>query len=88
MTKATNIIMVPTRTRFLITPPLSAWHYGPKIGFSSGKGEGGAGVGGGEWGGGAGTHAPNRLFMKGVRLSLSLFLSLLFLFSFLQIYSV
>ena len=30
MTKATNIIMVPTRIRILITPLLSAWHCGPK----------------------------------------------------------
>ena len=47
LTKATNIIMVPTRIRFLIL----AW------------GGGGGGVGGG-------VGAPNRLFMKGVGLSL------------------
>ena len=38
LTKATNIIMVPTRIRFLITPLLSAWHCGPKIGVGEGVG--------------------------------------------------
>ena len=54
LTKATDIIMVPTRIRFLITPLLSAWQCGPNSGFS--------------WGGGWGgeTDAPNRLFTKGV----------------------
>ena len=37
LTKATNIIMVPTRIRFLIT----AWQCGPKIRFSWGGGGGG-----------------------------------------------
>ena len=52
-------LIVPTRIRFLITPLLSAWHYWQNIGFSWGGGGGGGG----------GTDAPNRLFMKGVRLS-------------------
>ena len=66
LTKATNIIMVPTRIRFLITPLLSAWHCGPNIGFASGGG-----------GGGGGIDAINRLFMKGVRLSVSVLFFLL-----------
>ena len=49
--------MVPTRIRFLITPLLFAWHCGPRIRFGSG----------------GGPDAPNRLFMKGVRLSVSIF---------------
>ena len=53
--------MVPTRIRFVVTPLLSAWHCGPKIGFGSW----GWGVGWVGWG----TDAPNRLFMKGVALS-------------------
>ena len=35
LTKSTNIILVPTTIRFLITPLLSAWHCGPTIGLVS-----------------------------------------------------
>ena len=56
LTKATSIIMVPTRIRFLITPLLSAWHCGPQIGFSSRWRRGGVG------GGGGGTDAPRSMF--------------------------
>ena len=44
LTQATNIIMVPTRITFLITPLLSTWLCGPKIGFGS-RGLGGGGGG-------------------------------------------
>ena len=50
-------------------PLLSAWHCGPKIGSGDGGVGGGTDDGGGGWGGG--TDAPNRLFTKGVRLSVS-----------------
>ena len=62
LTKVTNIIMVPTTIRFLITPLLCAEHCGPKIGF--GRGGGG--------GGGVLTH-PTGSFMKGGGLSFFFF---------------
>ena len=51
--------MVLTQIRIIITPLLSLWCCGPQIWFS--------------WvGGWQGNHAPNRLFVKEVRLSSSL----------------
>ena len=52
------MIMVPTRIRFLITPLLSAWHCGTKIGFGSGGdgAEGGGWMSGGGGGGDLGTQ--------------------------------
>ena len=55
----------PRPDQIFDNPLLSAWHCGPKIGFGSGNG---CGVGVGR-----GTDAPNRLFTKGVRLSVSPF---------------
>ena len=66
LTKATNIIMVPTRIRFLITPLLSAWHCGPNIGFD---------VGPGSW---CTQYFLSK--MKGVQLCLSIFYIYIYIF--------
>ena len=58
----TSFNLLRFRIRFLINPLLSAWQCGPNIGFGEGWG-----------GGGGGTDAPSRLFMKGIRLSVSPF---------------
>ena len=54
----------PKVDKIFITPLLSAWHCGPKNQIQL--------VGGGGWGG-AERHTPNRLFIKGVGLSLLCF---------------
>ena len=52
----------PHQDQIFDNPLLSAWHCGPKIGSGDGGGVGG-------------TDAHNRLFTKGVRLSVSPFFS-------------